>query len=81
MEREEQSRAYFERYSPVAHSKTHRVPDQDDGNHSISAQIFVRINAVAHRELTPNSDRGTHNSHSEDKSKPMDFMSGPKSPK
>jgi hypothetical protein len=44
---------------PVAYGKAHSVANQNDCDNGIRAKFSIAVNAVAERELTACSDRGT----------------------
>ena len=56
---------------PITNSKAHRVPDQNHCNHSLTAQLPVRIDAIAHRHLNTDRVRDGNNAHGEYQSKPL----------
>jgi hypothetical protein len=64
----------------ISNRKTHRIPDNNNSNHSLTTQILVRINAIAHTKLHTDGIRSSDDAHGENESEPMDVVRGSYTP-
>lgn len=66
--------------NPIPNSKRHRIPNNNDRNHSITTQILVAVDTVGDAELDTDCICGGDDKHGDDETKPVDVMVGAYAP-
>lgn len=69
------------RRDPIPNSKRHRIPDNDHGNHRITAQVFVTVDTIRDAELNADCVCGGNDEHGDDETEPVDVVVGAYAPK
>ena len=66
--------------SPIPHRKTHNIANHNHRHHRLTAQLPIRIDAVADGQLQPNHVRETDDAHCEYQAEPVHTLRGAHAP-